>query len=534
MDAAIRLSKRVALPWAIEIALVVTLALALRTLNLLSLPAFFDESGYIRWAVDIWDQKTRAALFIPMTQDGKQPLFMWLAAPIIPLFSDPLLGARVVSAIAGVASALGVYFAGYWLAGRSVGLMAGLLYAAVPFNLFFDRMALVEGLLNAGGVWGLTMSAFLARRAECRREAAIGGVALGLALSVALWTKMTAVFALPIPVLCALFLTRRGKARVSLFGFSVGAAVLGSLTLLLSLLPGAENLVDKAGSFSKNPWELVGLPWDDWARNLLDYWSFIQGYFVAPLWWLLLASAGWALLIRRRVALLLLLCWAAATLPPTLLAVPKLYASRYVAHGVFPLLILIADFSVWGWGRVGGRWRSIGGEWRSFLVAAALLLAILAPTLSFDYRLLEAPEHAGLPPSDQRLYVTGWTAGYGFNDALRVVRQRAAELTKGGQPILLLSGDLRGTPYAALKVYLKDMPDIHHHVDMHLAHDPEGFMMAWKWHRVPILLVGNHGYDDLPAFERGVPQAKLLGSFPKPGGQSYFRVYEVAKEDLDP
>ena len=533
MNTALPVSKRAAAVTALELTLVVGLSLALRTANLLSLPIFFDEAGYLRWAVDIWDQKTRVALFMPMVEDGKQPLFMWLAGPFTQLAPDPLLGARWLSALAGVASALGVYFAGYWLVGRSVGLAAALLYAVGPYNLFFDRMALVEALLNTGGVWGLGLAVFVTKRARGRLEAMLAGGALGAALAASLWTKMTAVFVLPFPVLCVLMLSRRKRLAESVAGFTAGGLVLGASLLLLSRMPGADKLVDKASSFAMDPRDLLSFPVEWWARNVWEYLSWIQTYFVTPLWWLLLAAVVWAFLARRREALLLLLCWAVATIPLTLLAIPKLYASRYLVHGVFPLYLLTADFVVSGWDRLrewGGRRLARAGAATAVLV----LLAAVGPTLAFDYRLLEAPEQADLSSSDRRLYVTGWTAGYGFVDALRLVRQRALELTRDGQPIIVLSGDNRGTPYAALKVYMRDIPNVHHYVDMHLAHDPEGFMMAWKWHRVPILLVGNQGYDDLEAFERGVPQAKRLGEFLKPEGRSYFRVYEVAKEDLEP
>lgn len=535
MRAAAPVSKRTTVAAAWEIAPVVALSLALRTLSLLSLPIFFDEAGYIRWAVDIWDQRTRMALFIPMTEDGKQPLFMWLAAVAVQLTPDPLLGGRIVSALAGVASTVGVYFAGYWLAGRGVGAVAALLYAAVPFNLFFDRMALVEALLNAGGVWSLGLGVFIAMRARRRREAVLAGIALGMALAVALWTKMTGAFVIPLPLLCGLLLARRRELATSLLGFIAASVVFGAVALLLSRMPGAEKLVDKAGSFAADPRALLAFPVEWWTRNLLEYGTWIQVYFVAPLWWLLLAAVAWAVLLRRKVALLLLACWAVATLPPTLMAVPKLYASRYIVHGVFPLYLLAADFAVWAWGLLRMQLaQRLSRAVAVRLTAAALLLAGVGPSLAFDYRLLEAPERAGLPPADQRLYVTGWTAGYGFVDAMRLVKQRAVELTRNGQPVIVLSDDMRGTPYAALKVYMKGMPDVHHYVDMHLSRDAEGFMAAWKWHRVPILIVGNQGYDDLEAFERGVPQAKRIGFFPKPEGKSSFRVYEVAKEDLEP
>lgn len=71
------------------------------------------------------------------------------------------------------------------------------------------------------------------------------------------------------------------------------------------------------------------------------------------------------------------------------------------------------------------------------------------------------------------------------------------------------------------------------YVDSHMTWNPEDFIATWKPHRVPILLLGNDGIDRLDEFERVVPQAKRLGFFPKPTGQSSFRVYEVGIADLD-
>ena len=519
--------------------MVAALSLALRIYNILSLPIFFDEAGYLRWALDIADQRTRMALVIPIVEDGKQPLFMWLAAVASGLFSDPLMAGRVVSGLAGVSSAVALYLAGYWLAGRRVGTIAGLLYAVVPFGLFYDRMALVEAVLNAGGVWAFALSVFVACRARTDRSALLAGAGVGAALGAALWTKMPALFMLPFPVLCAFLLPSRGRRALVVGGFTVAAAVLAISAAILAAMPSAARLLDKANSFAVSPQEMLSLRVGSWAANALEYWAWIQAYFPAPLWMILLAAATWGLVRRTRLALLLLGCWADFTLPTTLVAVPKLYESRYVSQGVFPLLLLIALMMASIYRVVQATAKHLEGRrkarWISApLVGAILFIAALGPSLWFDLQLLNAPEDAPLPGSDRRLFVTGWTAGYGFTDALRLVKERAAELTKGGQPVIVLGDDPRGTPYAGLKIYMRGMKDVHYYVDMHLARDPEGFMAAWKSHRVPILIVGNDGYDHLDDFERGVPQARRMGFFPKPYGLSSFRVYEVSVADLPP
>src|SRR5450759_5789363 len=96
----------------------------------------------------------------------------------------------MVSALAGGMSAVVLYLAGCWLAGRRVGLLAGLIYALVPFSLFYDRMALVEALLNMAGIWTFALSVFIAGRACDTRRSAIGGVGLGMELGAPIWTQI--------------------------------------------------------------------------------------------------------------------------------------------------------------------------------------------------------------------------------------------------------------------------------------------------------------------------------------------------------
>jgi len=522
-----------------EILLVAVLALIPRIFNLLSLPMFLDEATYLEWGQEIMEQKTRAALLIPIIVDGKQPLFMWLAGAAAYLFPDPLMAGRMVSALAGVMSAIGLYLAGYWLAGRRVGLLAGLIYALVPFSLFYDRMALVEALLNMAGIWTFALSVFIAGRACDTRRSVIAGVGLGIALGAAIWTKMPAVFMLAFPFLCALLLSRRGNLAVSARGFAVAAVVFAALATPLLMLPDAGNLWEKAGRFSDTPEALLTFPIDRWGDHALQYWNWIVTYLPAPLWWLVLAAPVWGLVRRTRQTLLLLACWAVFTMPIVLLAVHQ-YESRYVSQGVFTLLLMLAALMGSLLEALRARARRYSSRFASYrplglLAAGVLFLIVMGPALSFDLQLVNTPELAPLAASDHYLFVTGWSAGYGFPETVQLVKQRVAELTKDGQPVIVLGYHVWGHAYAGMKLYLRGMPGVFIYLDSHLARDAEGFMDAWRPHHAPVLIVGNDGsseLDRLDQFERGVPQAKRIGFFPKPTGQSSFRVYEVDAADF--
>src|SRR3989338_5377332 len=79
---------------------------ATRLINLKIVPIFTDEAIYTYWAqVALHDPANR---FISL-EDGKQPLFIWIAAIFQKFISDPLLASRLVSVVAGGFSLVGIY-----------------------------------------------------------------------------------------------------------------------------------------------------------------------------------------------------------------------------------------------------------------------------------------------------------------------------------------------------------------------------------------------------------------------------------------
>ncbi len=519
-----------------DLALVALVTLAIRSFNLLRFPLWWDESIYIRWAMDIWEQHTRESLMIPIVDDGKQPLFMWLAGGLGIVLKDPLLGARLVSVLAGVAGVVAVYLAGRWLAGRDAGLIAGLLYAVAPFTILFDRLALADGLLNATGSWVLALSILIATKEHTSRRTLLLGGLLGLVLGAAIWTKMPALFMLSFPVLCAMFLTGRKRLVPATRSYLIAFAIFALFGLLLAMVPGAERLVSKTDQFTLDGGTALPALMGIWTSHVVTYWEWFQGYLPAPLSWLVLLAVVWGLVRHPRLALVLIGCWLAMTLP-IVIAARKQYTSRYVMPGIVPLLLLTACMLSSGWfaGRawLKRRYPNLGGRRPLPAITALLLmLATLAPSIYFDYGLFTDPEGAVLQSGDRLEYVTGIYSGYGFGGALELAKRRVTELTSQGQPVILITDAAHGLPMDGVKIYMRGVPNVFHYIDNHLIKDPEGFPAAWRSHHVPIVIIGNDGVDHLDAFEQAVPQAKRIGYFTKPGDNSSFRVYEVGPDDL--
>ena len=120
--------------------------LTLRTANLSALPIFFDEAGYTR-AAQIVGTLPRPALWLISLNYGAPPLFSWLAAPFTRLIPDPLLATRLASAVIGTMGLLVIWAAGRALWGSMAALLAAALYALCPFVLFYNRTALIDGLV---------------------------------------------------------------------------------------------------------------------------------------------------------------------------------------------------------------------------------------------------------------------------------------------------------------------------------------------------------------------------------------------------
>ena len=508
-------------------AAVLLLALLLRIADLLSLPIFTDEAIYLHWARDIWALRTRESLLIPIADDGKQPLFMWMAGGVMQLIKDPLLAGRLVSALVGTITVIAVYLTGRQLAGTRTGLIAALAFAVAPFAVLFDRLALPDGPLSAMGAWTLCLGVFIATTAD-RRRAVLLGIALGVVLGAAAWTKLTFIFLLPFPLICLVCLSptlRLNKIRVPLMGLAAALLVGGAFVAILAMVPDAAKQLGKVGQHSLSVDEFLAFPVKMWMENVATYVSWIASYFPAPLSWFVLAGAVWGVARRPRVALLLLGCWAGITLP--LIVSDRLFfTTRYFLPGMVPLVLLAALLVSEAWDGIGRIWplRGPGRLSQRAMLRALLILAVMVPSLLFDARLIVDPASAAMAETDRWQLVTSWPSGYGFPEATRLVRERAAQL--GGE-VIVISDHFHGLPYDGLSLYLEGVPGIHFYVDGHIPWGGKGIVEAWRPHHVPVLIMGADGRDDLEAFELQVPEARRIGLFQKPGGEFSFRVYEM-------
>ena len=208
---------------------------AFRLINLNSIPVFVDEAIYVRWSQVMRAEPTLR--FLPLS-DGKQPLFMWLTIPFLKLVSDPLIAGRLISVAAGLGTLIGLSTLSFLLFNSFVvPAISALLYAVIPFTMFFDRMALVDSLLAMFGVWSLVFSLSFAR--SHRTDMAM---LAGFAIGGGLLTKSPAIFFYLWLLLCFVFplnyISLRKDAKKILLGLVFIIVISQGMYAVLRLGPG--------------------------------------------------------------------------------------------------------------------------------------------------------------------------------------------------------------------------------------------------------------------------------------------------------
>ncbi len=388
--------------------------LALRTAQLLAWPIFIDESLHIR-AAQLMDIRTPATLLMSESADysGDPPLYAWLMAPLLHLLADPLLAARLTSALIGALGLPWTWAAARMLWGPRTGLAAALLYALCPFLLFYHRMALHDGLIATCGAGALYYAIRLACRGRMR-----DALTLGLCLAAALLTKAVAVSLLLLPLLAVVAAhsgERRAVARGAAVAMVLGAAPYTCLALWpydntpysfvfhghLQVAGGVEGLLSVIGGQAAR-----------WANAL---WL----YLTPPV--LLLAALGlWA--TRRERMALLLGAWALLGSLPVVALPNRLFVPRYFLYIAVPTvvlaargLLLLADLA---------RTRLTAGRPRPLLLSCAVGL-ILLPAIASDAAIIAASTRTPLLPADRFQYVTGWPSGYMLTPMVGFLRGRA-------------------------------------------------------------------------------------------------------------
>ena len=450
--------------------------------------------------------------FLPLS-DGKQPLFMWLIIPALKVFSDPLVAGRMVSVLAGFGTLVGVVLLAWYLfKSTKAALVAGLLYAASPFAVFFDRMALVDSMLSMFGVWTLFFGVVTARALRLD-TAQLAGFSLGGALL----TKSPALFfslLLPVTALLAPFREKGNSVKVMLLSV---LKLVGLFTVTYAIGYAMYNVLRLGPNFG-----LIGERNEDYVFPLSHLWTNPKDPFIFYIdrireWLFILGPSVLVILVIAGVIIglkkytrqtLILTAW--AFLPLLAQAeFAKVITARYILFSI-PFLVTLAALSVLPKNKI---------YQKIFIVG---LLIFLASALRTDYLFLTNPEAASLPQSERSGYLEEWTAGTGIREVAQYIKNQKSKI-KNGERIVVGTEGFFGTLPDGLQIYLENVPNVTViGVGITITEVPESLKNAKRAGDTVYLVVNSSRM--LNKFERDATKTvevgeklglKVVGSYPK-------------------
>lgn len=411
-----------------------------RFLYLTAIPIFGDEAIYLNWSQTMAEDIRQ--VFLPLS-DGKQPLYMWLTAPLTYLPINPLVVARLVAVFSGFFSTLGIYFIGKKLISRKFAIFAAGFYIVTPMLFFYDRLGVPDGLLLTFGIWSLYFGLMLVSQPTWQRY-----LTLGVVLGLGLLAKSPAIFyVLLLPTLLVPQLLQRhphwrhaGKAA----GLMVVAGITGLLiSLVLRLSPLYPVIAQRTNDFVFSPTHLLENPLDPFSSRIAEVWGWLLGYLTVPLVFFAFAGLTVACL-RKQLYVIVIFFW---FFMPLLLemALAKGFTPRYFLFTI-PPLIFVAAYGFYG--------LLMHVSNRKFL-RYAIVLPLLVP-LQFIYLLLTHPARAPIPQKERSGYLEDWTAGWGIAEVSRYIHSLPVE-----QKVLVGTEGRFGTLPDGLIDYTRRTPNLH-------------------------------------------------------------------------
>ncbi len=227
--------------------------------------------------------------------DAKQPFLMWFFGIGQTLFSDPLFGSRIFSAITGLITLWGIWHICISYFDKKTAIYSCLAYISIPFFVFFDRQALMESAVTAAAVWSFYYLTKLHLRPKL-----LTALTLGCILGIGFFIKNSALLSVLASIAASLyyFKTRR-SLPVKIITFSI-YSLLAFLFLNLPLLFQSQywTTLHTNARWTFTLSELAALPISQWMTNFIGNFELIFVHFTPPVFFLCLF--GLILLARHK------------------------------------------------------------------------------------------------------------------------------------------------------------------------------------------------------------------------------------------
>jgi len=423
--------------WVILVGLgILIVAFALRLFHLTIIPVFADEAIYIRWSQIMASEPTLR--FLPLS-DGKQPLFMWILMLFVKRLSDPLFAGRLLSAVSGIGSMIGLFFLTYYIfKSKTSALLAVVLWAISPLSLFFDRMALVDSMLTCFGIWTLFLSLITADTLRLDM-AMLSGFALGFA---GLTKSPALFFAALIPV--SVILLKKPKDLLKYVSLLLITYVIAfGMYNIQRLGPNFALLTSRTSDYVFPLSRIITNPTDPIRYNLPTTFSWLTA--MGPIGLVLLAVVGVILNYKKHKKYILIL--GAWFLAPLLFEAEytRSFTLRYILFLVPPLYVFAAS-----------AFNAFAGKWKYLTILA--FIAFIVQAGIFDWFLLTNPEKADFPLRERMGYFQEWTSGTGIKQVADYIR--AEHNANPSKRIIIGTEGYFGTLPDGLMMYVQDIPNL--------------------------------------------------------------------------
>lgn len=355
--------------------------------------AFADESALILTALD---ERVRA-IMDPIAQG--RPALLWLFTPAGWFPGHALEVARLMTAAAGLTTAIALGWALHQAAGRAAALCGLWLWAVMPFAVLHERLALQDPFIAALLAWA---AAFMIRGARVEKMTPGWWLGAGALFGVACLFKISAVLSLP--WLGLLYLALQTDRSRPIFSRPLAFIALGTVLPLLCLGAGLLRLGGNTGEAGFLPSLTAGSYWAQLPQRLTQWIGWVAGYGGWPL--VLLVLGGWWLAVRGKSRLALM----AATGAALAMIVAALIHNRPFARYVLPDQVPLVLFLGLAWGQAlasPGRWQTI---------TTGILLLTAGRWAFVSRQIAVAPEQATVPADEIKQYYTGPWSGSGLHD----------------------------------------------------------------------------------------------------------------------
>ncbi len=456
-----------------------------RLIALDSLAFFIDEAMHAWWARLVWSLFPFSA-----ASEGRLLNVLWLAA-FWPFNASVWLSRASVILVTTAGLACVIDFARREFSPRAA-IVAALLYTFMPLTFFFERLGLADSLsapFVAGALWASSRM----KSAHTSKAGILWAAVGGVALTAAVFSKISNLIFLCIPVLAVVFLFPPRKLQrgiglsgvmlascfATLFPSALIVKVVGQSDLGLSLLA------------RKTAIPLGALPEQIRSAGLLVLSDF-AAYLPFPLWLFVLAGVVVAIWRGGRPAWFatgILLATAGALVARTS---PGYLESRFLS-AYAPLIVVLA----------GAGLAKLSNRWPLWASAMAMIL-VLGSGIQFAWQGWTRPESLQLTERDRWQYITGWPSGYGF-------REIAADALARSETVNLVTLDLGGQQ--RFEGYLLGRTD----------------QVVAKRYAAGMSLAGSLLIIDTPKDDQDLAALNLdlieMTRYPRPGGESALVVY---------